>query len=284
MTWIGLLVVLTAVIGGFVLAGGPLIVLLQPYELIIIGGAAIGSLIIAAPGKVRQRVTHALKKGFKATAPTSQEYSDLLMLLYDLFQVIRREGMLAMEQHVESPEASPIFQKYPSVLKRHHAVEFLTEGLRQLVDGTPVQELSLLLESELETLHEEEAQPLGLLKATSDSLPGLGIVAAVLGIVITMGHMDGGPEVIGHHVAAALVGTFLGILMCYGMMSPIASSVEAQMLAEMRYLLAIREGLMSAARGNNPRLSIEFARRAIFSDERPNPKETNALLERSRGG
>lgn len=284
MTWIGLLVVLTAVIGGFALAGGPLVVLLQPYELIIIGGAAVGSLIIAAPGKVRHRVTHALKMGFKSTAPTAQDYSDLLMLLYDLFQVIRREGMLAMEQHVESPESSPIFQKYPSVLKRHHAVEFLTEGLRQLVDGTPVQELSLLLESELETLHEEEAQPLGLLKATSDSLPGLGIVAAVLGIVITMGHMDGGPEVIGHHVAAALVGTFLGILMCYGMMSPIASSVEAQMLAESRYLLAIREGLMSAARGNNPRLSIEFARRAIFSDERPNPKETNALLERSRGG
>jgi chemotaxis protein MotA len=279
-TWIGLVVVIGAVLGGFAMAGGPFAVLVQPSEVVVIGGAAIGTLIISAPGIVGKRVLHALGRGFKGDMIKRGDNDDLLRLLYDLFQVVRREGMLSMEQHVDNPKDSAIFKKYPSVLKRHHAVELLTGGLRQLVDGCPVHELTLLFESEMETRHAEEHQPLGLLRATSDSLPGLGIVAAVLGIVVTMGHMDGGAEVIGHHVAAALVGTFLGILMCYGMLSPIVTSVENQMMVETRYMLAIRDGLLSSARGNTPQLSVEFARRAMFGDERPNAQEVITLLEK----
>jgi chemotaxis protein MotA len=282
-TIIGLVVVFGAVLGGFAMAGGPFPVLIQPNEQVVIGGAAIGSVVISAPGKVRTRVMTALKHGFKTTAPTPADYQELLKLLYSVFQLARREGLLAMESHLETPHESAIFKKYPLVTGRHHAMTFLCDGLRQLVDGCSVSELGLLLETELETLHEEEHQPIGLNKTTSDALPGLGIVAAVLGIVITMGHMDGGPEVIGHHVAAALVGTFLGILLCYGVLSPIATSIELQAAAESRFLLAIREGLLSAARGNGPELSVEFARRAIFSDERPTSKEMPDLFASTKG-
>lgn len=279
-TIIGLIVVIGSVLGGFAMAGGPFPVLIQPSEFVVIGGAAVGTLVIGAPGIVGKRVLHVLIMGFTGKLTTRADNDDLLRLLYDLFQVVRREGMLSMEQHVDSPKDSAIFKKYPSVLKRHHAVELLTGGLRQLVDGCPVHELTLLFESEMETRHAEEHQPVGLLRAVSDSLPGLGIVAAVLGIVVTMGHMDGGAEVIGHHVAAALVGTFLGILMCYGMLSPILTNVENQIIADTRYMLAIRDGLLSSARGNTPQLSVEFARRAMFADERPNAQEIQALLEK----
>jgi chemotaxis protein MotA len=282
-TLVGLAVVFAAVLGGFAMVGGPFPVLVQPSEFIVIGGAAIGALIISAPGKIRGRVLAALKRGFQNHIPTSSDYEDLLKLLYGVFQLTRREGMLALESHLEAPNESVLFKKYPSVMHRHHAMGFLCDGLRQLVDGCSVAELSLLFETELETLHEEEHQPITLLKSTSDALPGLGIVAAVLGIVVTMGHMDGGPEVIGHHVAAALVGTFLGILLCYGVLGPIATGIELQANAETRFLFAIREGVLCAARGNAPELSVEFARRAIFSDERPSTKDMPKLLASAKG-
>lgn len=282
-TIIGLLVVMGAVLGGFAMAGGPFPVLLQPNELVVIGGAAFGSLIISAPGKVGKRVMAAFKKGFQNHTPTAKDYEDLLKLLYGVFQLTRREGMLALESHLEAPNESPLFKKYPTITRREHAMTFLCDGLRQLVDGCSVSELALLFETEMETLHEEEQQPISLLKTTSDALPGLGIVAAVLGIVITMGHMDGGPEVIGQHVAAALVGTFLGILLCYGVLAPIATSIELQAQAETRFLMAIREGVLCAARGNAPELSVEFARRVIFSDERPPSKDMPKLLAAAKG-
>lgn len=282
-TIIGLVVVIGAVCGGFAMSGGPFAVLWQPNELIVIGGAAFGTLIISSPGKIMKRVSGAFKKGFQNHIPTPKDYEALLQLLYGVFQLTRREGMLALESHLENPNESPLFKKYPAVTHRHHAMTFLCDGLRQLVDGCSVSELSLLFETEMETLHEEEHQPIALLKTTSDALPGLGIVAAVLGIVITMGHMDGGPEVIGHHVAAALVGTFLGILLCYGVMAPIAASIELQAQAETRFLLAIREGVLCAARGNAPELSVEFARRVIFSDERPTSKDMPKLLAAAKG-
>jgi chemotaxis protein MotA len=282
-TIIGLGVVLAAVLGGFAMSGGPFAVLLQPNELVIIGGAALGTLVISAPGRIGKRVLNALKRAFQNHIPSPADYADLLKLLYGVFQLTRREGMLALESHLESPHESLLFKKYPSVTARHHAMSFLCDGLRQLVDGCSVSELALLFETELDTLHEEEHQPITLLKTTSDALPGLGIVAAVLGIVITMGHMDGGPEVIGHHVAAALVGTFLGILLCYGVLAPIATSIELQANAETRFLLAIREGVLCAARGNAPELSVEFARRVIFSDERPTSKEMPKLLASAKG-
>ena len=277
-TIIGLVVVIGSVLGGFAMADGPFAVLIQPNELVVIGGAALGSLIISAPGKVMSRVKHAFGMGFKINVPKKEDYLELLKLLFQLFSLIRREGVLALESHLSQPGSSSIFQKYPSVTSRHHAMVFLVDGLKQLVDGCTPEELLLLFDADMETLHEEEHQPINLIRGTGDALPGLGIVAAVLGIIITMGHLDAGPEVIGHHVAAALVGTFLGILLCYGVLGPIATGIELQAGAETRYLLAIREGVLCAARGNAPELSVEFARRAIFSDERPSSKDMPKLL------
>ena len=283
-TIVGLLVVFGAVIGGFIMGGGPLPVLLQPNELIVIGGAAAGTLIISAPGKVGRRVIGALSKGFKVNSPSMADYVNLLKLLYQLFQIVRREGLLALETHVTDIQNSPLFTKYPSVMKRHHALSFLGEGLKQMVNGCTVEELTQMFDAELETHHEEEHQPVGLIRTTSDSLPGLGIVAAVLGIIITMAHLNGGPEEIGHHVAAALVGTFLGILLCYGVLSPIASSIELQSLANGRYLNVIKNGLLAAARGANPAVAIELARRAIFLDERPSAEELDKEFQSLRNG
>jgi chemotaxis protein MotA len=275
-TIIGLVVVLGAVLGGFGMAGGPFPVLIQPSELVVIGGAALGTLLIAAPGKMRGRIVVALKKAFSAKLPTKRDFLDVLKLQYEVYTFIRRNGAVALEGHLNELGKSDIFKKYPSFLARHHAVDFFKDALRCVVNGTSVEELDLLLDAELETLHEEEHLPVGLIKTTGDALPGLGIVAAVLGIVITMGHLDGGPEEIGHHVAAALVGTFLGILLCYGVLQPIATNVELQGVAEGKYFKCLKDGLIASLRGAAPIFAVEFARKAIFSDERPTGDEADA--------
>lgn len=265
------------------MSGGALGVLIQPNELVVIGGATIGTVVISAPGKVLSRVIAAFKKGFKSNAPGKADYMELLKLLYQILALIRREGVLALEPHVTERATSSLFTAYPSVMNRHHAADFLVDGLKQLVDGCSAEELSLLFDAELETHHDEEHQPIGLIRTAGDALPGLGIVAAVLGIVITMGHLDGGPEEIGHHVAAALVGTFLGILLCYGMVGPIATSIEMQGNAESRFMLCIKEAIVAAARGVNPQIAIEFARRSIFSDERPTTPELEKAFAELKG-
>lgn len=283
-TIVGLVVVFGAVLGGYAMAGGPFGVLIQPNEIVVIAGAALGTLIISAPGKVASRILVAFKKGLLPHAPSKNDYLELLKCLYAIFQVIRREGVLALEQHLADPTKSSIFQKFPGVLKQHHGLVFLIDGLRQLVDGASAEDLALLFDADLETQHEEEHQPVALIKTTGDALPGLGIVAAVLGIVITMAHLDGGPEEIGHHVAAALVGTFLGILLCYGVIAPIATSAEMTGLAEHRYMLCIKDALLAAARGSTPELSVEFARRSVFTDERPTTKDMEEAFKSVKAG
>lgn len=283
-TIIGLIVVLACVAGGFAMSNGPFAVLWQPNELVVIGGAALGSLIISAPGPVLSRVKHAMGMGFKISVPKKNDYLDLLKLLYQIFTVVRREGVLALESHISQPEQSSILKNYPSVTSRHHPMVFLIDSLKQLVDGCTPDELAMLLDADMETLHEEEHQPINLIRTTSDALPGLGIVAAVLGIIITMGHLDAGPEVIGHHVGAALVGTFLGILLCYGILGPIATSVEQQTLANTKYMQCIKDGVLAAARGAAPNLAVEFSRRAIFSDERPSSADLDAAIKSLKGG
>lgn len=278
-TIVGLIIVFASVLGGFAMAGGPFGVLVQPSELVVIGGAALGTLVISAPGKVGKRILGSFKKAFSGKPPAKADFLDLLKCLFQIFQAMRREGVVALEAHVQDPHKSTIFKQFPTVLARHHAVDFLVGGLRQLVDGCTPTELAQLFDTEMETHHDEEHQPINLIRTTGDALPGLGIVAAVLGIIVTMGHIDGGPEEIGHHVAAALVGTFLGILMCYGMLAPIATGIEMQAVSESRYLLCMKEALLAAARGTNPKLAIEFARSAIFSDERPSSTELEAALK-----
>lgn len=283
-TVVGLLVVIGAVMGGYAMAGGPFGILVQPNELVVIGGAALGTLIISAPGKVGGRVIKALKLGLRPHAPGRADYLELLKALYALFQTMRREGVLALEPHLAEPEKSSILTRFPGVLKNHHGLDFLVDGLRQLIDGASPEDLALLFDADLETQKEEEHLPVSLIKVTGDSLPGLGIVAAVLGIVITMSHLDGGPEEIGHHVAAALVGTFLGILLCYGVIAPIATSAEMSGAAHLRYLACIKDAVLAAARGSTPELAVEFARRSVFTDERPTTKDMEEAFKAVKAG
>ena len=275
-TVIGLAVVFAAVLGGFALAGGPFPALVQPSELIVIGGAAVGTLIAAAPGKMRSRLVGTITTAFRGSLPGKADYLDLLKLQYEVFAFMRKHGAIALDAHVDDVEQSSIFGKYPSFLRHAQAVEFFRGALKQIINGTTsAEELDVLLDAELETHHEETAIPVVLLQKTADSLPGLGIVAAILGIVVAMGNLDGGPKDVGNHVASALVGTFLGVLLCYGLFHPIATNAELQGVARAKYLRCIKEGLVASVRGSAPIVAIEFARKAIFSDERPTSEETD---------
>jgi chemotaxis protein MotA len=275
-TILGLLIVFGAVLGGYILAQGPLHVLNQPAEFVIIGGAAIGTMIIKTPGALRGQVLKAIVGAFTSFAPSKADYVEVLRLQYHVFQFMRKNGAVALDEHVQEMEKSPIFSQYPGFLKRHHAVEFFRDALKQIVNGTATaEELDVMLDSELETHHEETAAPITIITNTADALPGLGIVAAVLGIVITMGHLDSGPEEIGHHIGAALIGTFMGILLCYGLLQPLAMNVEAQEASAAKYMRCLKEGVVAALRGASPIVAVEFARKAIFSAVRPTSDEVD---------
>lgn len=261
---------IASVLGGFAMAGGHMGVLIQPNELIVIGGAAVGVLVISAPGNLRSKVFAVIGGSFGSAMPTKAEFLELLTCQFEVYTFMRKNGAVALDEHVTDPEKSTIFKKYPTVLKRHHELEFFLDALKQIVNGTAsAEELDMALENEIDTHHEELAVPINLVKVTGDALPGLGIVAAVLGIVITMGALDGGPEEIGHHVAAALVGTFLGILLSYGVVQPLATNYEMQQGVIAKYYACIRSGVIAALKGSAPAVAVEFARKAIYSADRP---------------
>lgn len=283
---IGVVVVFGAVVGGFAMEGGPIPVLVQPVELLIIGGASIGGLLIAVPLKVLKilvsRVIGALGSGLGKEA-----YLEVLQVMHDLFVKAKRDGFTAIDSDLSAPEKSPIFSKYKGFMKNHHAMTFLCDSLRLVVDGAVgPDELDALMETELETHHEEGGQSPSILSKVGDSLPGLGIVAAVLGIVITMQAIDGPPEEIGHKVAVALVGTFLGILMSYGVVQPLAQNLEQLAQSEGKYLACIRSCLVAFARGAPPIVAVEFGRRVIFSYDRPSNREMEAACKKTpiKGG
>jgi chemotaxis protein MotA len=275
----GILIVLASVAGGFAMAGGHFGVLLQPSEFVVILGAALGALLTSAPGKMKKRVMNVIKTAVKENIPTQKDYLELLKCQYELFMLARRQGVLALEAHVNDPGKSDIFKKYPSIKKHHNAQMFLAEALQQIVNGISPDDLEQLLEAELDTAKAEGHLATGLLKVIGDALPGLGIVAAVLGIIVTMGHMDAPPAVIGHHVAAALVGTFLGILVCYGVLQPLANNAENQEVHTLRYLTVIKSAVIASARGVAPPTAVEFGRKMIFSDERPSFVELDKALQ-----
>jgi chemotaxis protein MotA len=275
----GILIVLACVAGGFAMAGGHFGVLIQPSEFVVILGAALGALVTSAPGKMKKRVMNVIKTAVKENIPSQKDYVDLLKCQYELFMLARRQGVLALEAHVNDPGKSDIFKKYPSIKKHHHAQTFLAEALQQIVNGISPDDLEQLLEAELDTAKAEGHLATGLLKVIGDALPGLGIVAAVLGIIVTMGHMDAPPAVIGHHVAAALVGTFLGILVCYGVLQPLANNAENQEVHTLRYLTVIKSAVIASARGVAPPTAVEFGRKMIFSDERPSFTELDKALQ-----
>jgi len=232
---------------------------------------------------MRGRVMHVLKAAFQDGTPKMSDYMEMLKLLFELLAFARRNGLVALEAHVVEPAKSDIFKKYPGVKKVPNAVTYLSEALQQALNGTSPEELEVLMDAELDTIKEQGHLPIGLLKTVGDSLPGIGIVAAVLGIIVTMGHMDAPPAVIGHHVAAALVGTFLGILLCYGMVQPLANSVELQETHQLRFLAAIKAGVMVSLRGSSPAVAVEFARKTIFTDERPSFADVDKALQALKG-
>lgn len=275
---IGIVVVFAAVIGGYLLEHGNLLVLFQPAELLIIGGAALGTVLIANPVHVVKGIVSGLAGALKPSHFTTEFYLGTLRMCYELLDKARREGLVALESDAEEPEKSPIFKKYPEFLADHHTRSFLCDTLRMMVSGNvdPF-DMDQLIESDMETLHHEAEQPIAALSTTADALPGLGIVAAVLGVVVTMGALGGPPEEIGHKVAAALVGTFLGILLCYGLVGPLAQNMTKASEEHHAYLNVLRVVFLAFLRGCPPILALEFGRRVIPTRARP----TFAEMEKS---
>lgn len=278
---VGSIVVTVSVLGGFMMAGGALGVLLQPAELVVIGGAALGALITSTPLPVVKAIVGQIK-GFFGARPGKQDYLELLGMLYQLFKLTQQSGVMALESHVEEASKSPIMSRYPRFLANHHAVHFLTDSIKVIIlGGIAPHDLEALMDEDLDVHHHEALKPSQTLQKTGDALPGLGIVAAVLGIVITMQSIDGPVEEIGHHVAAALVGTFLGILLCYGFVGPMATNMEHTVNDDAHYLICIKTGLLAVYKGFPPAIAVEFARRVLPSEVRPSFDETEKFCKQS---
>jgi chemotaxis protein MotA len=279
-TIIGILVVFGAVVAGYLMEKGNLGVLVQPAELIIILGAAIGTVLIANPLHILKAIGGGIGSVFKSSPYTKSRYLETLKMLYELFGRARRDGMMALESDSDAPEKSIIFSKYPSFLKDHHALAFVCDSIRMASAGSVEPfDADQMLDLDMEVHHHEATQPIAALSTMADSLPGLGIVAAVLGVVITMGALGGPPEEIGKHVAAALVGTFLGILMCYGLVGPIAGNMSKIADDEHSYYYVLRVLIIAFMKGVAPSVAVEFGRRAIPSHLRPPFNETERFIK-----
>jgi chemotaxis protein MotA len=267
---IGIIVVVVAVIGGFVFAGGEVVLLIQPAEFIVIVGAAVGSLLISAPLGVIKKIIKTIPGLFKSHTYSKDDYLELLKAFNDLFLLAQRDGLLAIEKHVENPEESDILSKNPKFINNDLAKTFFCDTMKvMLTGGVPPHELENLIDAEIGTLEAETKPAINAITKMGDAFPGLGIVAAVLGIIITMGSIDEGAATVGHHVAAALVGTFLGVLLAYGFVNPVATNLEIGLEEKMRYLETIKACVLAYAKGNPPIIAVEMARRTIFSEERP---------------
>ncbi len=278
---IGILVVFGAVVGGYLMEHGNLKVLIQPAELLIIGGAGAGTVLVANPLHILKKIAAGLSGVFSGSKFTKARYLDTLKMMYDLLNKARREGLMSLENDVEKPDQSPVLSKHPAFLKDHHCRDYVCDTLRMAVSGAEAFDLDQLLETDMEVLHHGESTPATSLSTMADSLPGLGIVAAVLGVVITMGALGGPPEEIGHKVAAALVGTFLGILLCYGLVGPMAANMSKLADEEHAYLHVLRVLIISFLKGTAPIMAVEVARRAIPAHVRPSFQELEATC---RGG
>jgi chemotaxis protein MotA len=271
---VGCIIVVGAVLGGFTMAGGHVAALIHPSELVTIGGAAVGALIVSCPKKVLVDLGKGLVATIKGTPYTKPTYEELFKCLYDLMRLARRDGLLALESHAYHPEESTIFAKYPRINTNHHLVKFLCGGLAPLIEATAKPEqLAVLLEAEVKVMEEEHDAPTTALTKTADALPGFGIVAAVMGIVVTMGAIGGPAEEIGEKVGAALVGTFLGILLSYGFAAPLATRLHFLGVSEAAFFRLISTVLNSFAQNFPPKVALELARRSMASEFRPERDE-----------
>lgn len=277
---IGCVIVIGCVLGGFTISGGHIGALLHPAELLTIGGASLGSMIVMAPMKVLKDLLKGVLQTLKGSPFGKKAYGELFQAMYELFRLARRNGMLAWETHVRNPHESDIFIKYPSIHNNHHATEFLCGLLAPIMDGTVTpDQLPALAETELKAMEEEHHAPLNVLAKAADALPGFGIVAAVLGIVITMGAIDGPVEEIGHKVGSALVGTFLGILLSYGFFGPLCTKLEFIGIAELAYFKAIAKMVEGFVNNQPPKVAVEMARRGLSRDLRPSEEELETMLK-----
>lgn len=277
---IGALVVIGSVLGGFRMAGGQLHSLWHLSELVVIGGAALGAMIIMSPKKVLIDLARRTVSCLKGTPYPRKAYDELLKMLYELFLLARRNGMIALEEHVTNPSASSIIRRYPTFEKNHEAVEFLCGSLRPIIDGkVKADQLRQLLRVDLDRMEEEDHAPVNVLTRTADAMPGFGIVAAVLGIVITMASIAGPIEEIGEKVAAALVGTFLGIFLSYGFLAPLALNMEFMGAAHLAYFRCIEACVIGFAGGMAPGMAVEVGRRGLGDELRPSASELEAMLK-----
>jgi len=277
---IGALIVTASIIGGFMMAGGHPGALIQVAEFVVICGAGAGAMVIMSPKRVLMDLIRMVMVSLKGAPYSKTAYEELFKALYELFMLGRRHGMIALEDHVADPQTSSIFTKYPIFLNNPHAVEMLCGGLRPIIDGkVKPDQLKLLLETELDSLEEERHKPVDVLTKIADAMPGFGIVAAVLGIVVTMASIAGPIEEIGKHVAAALVGTFLGILIAYGYLNPLAVNLNFLALAELAYSRCIATALVGFANGMAPLMAVEMARRGLSSELKPKAEDLEDMLK-----
>lgn len=281
---IGFVVVFGSILGGFTIAGGQIPALFHVSEIFVIVGTAVGTVVVATPINVLKSLAADLGTLTKPTQFTRALYLEGLKMMFELFQTAQRDGLVAIESHIEAPHKSSLLKKYPGVLKEHHAITFLCDSLRLVLIGSvPAHDLEALLDAEIEIHHEQSLRTVAAIQKVGDALPGIGIVAAVLGIVITMGAINGPVEQVGEHVAAALTGTFLGVFLAYGVLAPIATNLELRKADESRFYYFIKAGVIAVAKGSTPIVAVEFARRSIFSETRPTFNEMESACKSLKG-
>lgn len=281
---IGWVVVLGSVFGGYALAGGHLAALFQPIELLMIGGAALGAFFVGNNGKAIKATLKAFPQVFKGSKYNKALYMELLSLLFEILAKVRKEGLMSIERDVEAPEESPVFSKYPVILSDHHIVEFICDYLRLMVGGNlNAFEIENLMDNEIETHHKEGEMPVHVIAKLGDAMPAFGIVAAVMGVVHTMESMDKPPAELGILIAHALVGTFLGILLSYGFVGPLASTLEHKLHESSKVYDCIKVTLLASLNGYAPQVAIEFGRKVLFSTERPTFIELEEEIKQRKG-
>lgn len=277
---IGSIIVMASVLGGFAMAGGNALILLQWSEFVVILGSAFGAMVTMAPMKVHKDLVAQIIGCLKGSRYNRTAYEDMFKALYEMFMLGRRNGMVALEPHIGEPSTSSILTKYVGFSGDHHAIELLTGALRPLIDGkVKPDQVGLLMETEISAMEQEHHKPVDVLSKTSDAMPGFGIVAAVLGIIITMGAINGPVADIGHHVASALVGTFLGILVSYGFLSPLTAAMHFNGNAEIGYYRTLTKAVSGFATGMAPMMALEVARRGLPGDVKPTAEELETMLK-----
>ena len=281
---IGFVIVSAAVIGGYLLEGGNLSVIFQPVEILIIGGAAIGGFIIASPMKVIKATGSSIARIFSNKPYTKQDYMEVLIMINGIFYKIRQQGLVSIESDVDEPEQSPLFYQYPNILKNHAAITLITDTLRTVMTTTIApHELEALIDQELEALHDEAMAPAQSVGTVADALPGLGIVAAVMGVVLTMGKIKEPPEVLGASIGAALVGTFTGVLLCYGYVGPMGKNMEFIANEDQKFLNVIKVALLAFIGGGAaPKVAVEFGRRVVPVEAKPSFLEMEDALRAAK--